>query len=117
MPWPNWSFAGFEFPIEDSPVRGKSGEWNWEEKLVEHDPLNANVTILTSWGRRSARRTISGVCGEGIRDKMRSLQQDGTTGALIDSEDRSVQARIVRTDFNTLIPGLRYEYSLEFIQR
>lgn len=117
MPWPNWSFATYTFPIADSPTRGGGGEWNEEEKLIEHDPLNANVTILTSWGFKSRRRTISGVCGPTTRDQIRTLWRNATEGALRDSEDRSVNARIVKAHFTTVIPNQRYDYQIEFLER
>lgn len=117
-----WSFSGYSFPYEDSPTRGNSGDWNWEEKLIEHDPLMANVTILTSWGRKSARRTITGTCGQTTRDTLRQKHQDAEVGALVDGEGRSVQARIVRADFKTVLPvgvaaAKRYDYTIEFMER
>lgn len=112
-----WSFATLTFPVEDSPSRGKSGEWDWEEKLIEQDPLMANVTILTSWGRKSARRTISGTCSQNTRDTLRTLHQNGTVGTLTDSEGRQVTCRIVRHSFNVLLPSTRYDYTLEFLAR
>lgn len=112
-----WSFATLTFPVEDSPARGKSGEWNWEEKLIEQDPLMSTVTILTSWGRKSARRVISGTCGQYTRDKIRVLHGFGTVGTLEDAEGRQTQARIVRADFSTILPGTRYNYVVEFIER
>lgn len=112
-----WSFAGYIFPVEDSPSRGGSGDWNWREKLVEHDPLNANVTILTTWGRKSPRRVITGYCSQATRDKMRAFQQTATIGVLTDAEDRAVTARIIRADFTTLLPNTRFQYTIEFLQR
>lgn len=112
-----WSFATLTFPVEDSPARGRSGDWDWEEKLVEQDPLMANVTILTSWGRKSARRVISGTCSLATRDSLRALHQAATVGTLTDSEGRQVTCRIVRHSFSTLLPGTRYEYQIEFLAR
>ena len=112
-----WSFAGYIFPIQDSPTRGNSGDWNVEEKLVEHDPLNANVTVLTTWGRKSARRIITGTCNATTRDQMRTFQAAGTVGTLEDAEERQFQARLIRADFTTLLPGERYTYTLEFLER
>jgi hypothetical protein len=117
MAHPNWSFAGYTFPIEDSPVRGGGGEWDSEEKLIEQDPLMANVTILTSWGERSARRTITGTCGKTTRDQIRTLRTARTVGVLQDSEDRTVTCRIVRATFSTILPSLRYDYQIEFMER
>lgn len=117
MPHPQWAFDTYEFPIIDSPERGGGGEWNLEEKLVEQDPLNANVTILTSWGQRSARRVITGTCGPATRNQMRSFHANTTTGTLRDSENRSRTARIVRADFDTIIPNVRYKYTIEFVER
>lgn len=117
MPHPNWSFAGYEFPIADSPARSGSGDWDLEEKLIEHDPLNANVTILTSWGMKSARRTITGTCGPATRDQMRTFHDNRTVGTLRDGENRSLQARIVSAGFTTQIPNVRYSYSLTFVER
>lgn len=112
-----WSFATLTFPIADSPVRGGSGDWNFEEKLIEQDPLMANVTILTSWGRKSARRTITGTCSESFRDSIRSLHTNATVGTLTDAEGRALTARIVRADFSTMLPSDRYNYSIEFLER
>lgn len=117
MPHPQWAFDTYEFPIADSPVRGGGGEVNVEEKLVEHDLLQADVTIITSWGFHSPRRTISGTCGQTTRDQMRTFHQNGTVGTLRDSENRSTTMRIVVAEFQTLIPGLRYRYKLEFVAR
>lgn len=112
-----WSFAGYTFPIQDSPPRGNSGDWNWEEKLVEHEPLNANVTILTSWGRKSAQRVVSGTCGKATRDQIRTFHQSGTVGTLEDAEGRQITCRVIRAEFSTLLPGVRYNYSITFIAR
>lgn len=117
MPHPNWSFAGYEFPIEDSPVRGSGGEWNRETKDIEHDPLMADVTILTTWGVRSARRVVGGTCGQTTRDQLRALHEGLTVGDLSDSEGRVMSARLLRADFSTMLPGTRYQYTLEFIGR
>lgn len=112
-----WSFATYTFPVADSPKRGGSGDWNWEEKLIEQDPLMANVTILTSWGRKSARRTITGTCGQTTRDSLRTLHQNATVGTLTDSEGRQVTCRIIRADFGTILPTDRYDYAIGFMQR
>lgn len=112
-----WTFATYTFPAADSPARGQSGDWNDEEKLIEHDPLNADVTILASWGFRSRTRSINGVCGPTTRDAMRTFQRNGTVGTLIDPEGRQVEARIVSAQFNTLIPTGRYRYAIEFKER
>lgn len=112
-----WSFATYTFPYADSPTRGKGGEWDLEEKLIEQDPLMASVTILTSWGFQSGRRTISGTCNQTTRDSLRSLHQNRTVGVLTDSEGRNTTCRIVRADFNTVLPIDRYEYTIEFVAR
>lgn len=112
-----WSFATYTFPYADSPARGKSGDLNLEEKLIEQDPLMANVTILTSWGFQSGRRTISGTCSQTTRDSLRSLHHSGTVGVLTDSEGRNTTCRIVRADFNTVLPIDRYDYTIEFVAR
>ncbi len=112
-----WSFATLTFPVADSPTRGGSGDWNREEKLVEQDPLSANVTILTSWGFKSARRVVSGTCGQTTRDSLRTLHTNGTVGTLTDSEGRQVTCRIVRADFGTILPSDRYDYTIEFMAR
>lgn len=117
MPHPSWSFSTYTFPIEDSPTRGGGGEWNEDEKLVEHEPLNADVTILTSWGFKSRRRTITGTCGPTTRDQMRTFWRNRTEGDLLDSENRTVTARIIRAEFTSLIPNVRYTYSIEFLER
>ncbi len=112
-----WSFDTYTFPVADSPKRGGSGDWNWEEKLVEHDPLNANVTILTTWGRKSPRRVITGTCGQATRNQMRTFHQNGTVGILADSEGRQTTCRIVRAEFGTFLPSDRYDYQIEFVER
>lgn len=112
-----WSFATYTFPYADSPTRGKSGEWNLEEKLIEQDPLMANVTVLSSWGFRSGRRTIVGTCNQTTRDSLRALHANLTAGDLTDSEGRATRCRIVRADFDTILPTDRYDYSIEFVQR
>ncbi len=112
-----WSFAGYTFPIIDSPTRGGGDDWNLEEKLVEQDPLMANVTILTTWGQKSARRTISGACGQTTRDQMRTFHQNRTVGTLSDSEGREVTCRIVSANFVTVLPIDRYNFQIEFVQR
>lgn len=112
-----WSFASLTFPVADSPVRGSGGDWNFEEKLIEQEPLMADVTILTSWGMRSPRRVISGTCGQNTRDSIRTLHRNGTVGTLSDSEGRQITARIVRADFTTILPTDRYDYTIEFVER
>jgi hypothetical protein len=125
-----WSFAGFTFPWEDSPEKRGADDWNWEEKLIEHEPLMASVTILTSWGFRSRNRTITGSCSATTRDTMQTFQLNGTVGALVDSEGRSMNARITKAKFVTQLPkdaalldcegnpaDGRYRYSIEFLER
>ncbi len=112
-----WTFSTYPFPTADSPTRGQSGDWNDEEKLIEHDPLNADVTILASWGFRSRTRSISGICGQATRDAMRTFHRNRTVGTLTDPEGRTVEARIVSAGFNTLIPTGRYRYTIEFKER
>ncbi len=113
----NWVFSTYTFPTADSPGRGQSDEWNDEEKLIEHEPLNADVTVLTSWGFKSRRRTISGICGQATRDQMRTFHRNATVDALTDPEGRSITARIVRAEFSTIIPTGRYRYTIEFKER
>ncbi len=113
----DWVFSTYTLPAGDSPTRGNSGEWNDEEKLIEHDPLNADVTILTSWGFRSRTRSISGICSQATRDAMRTFHRNKTVDTLTDPEGRSVEARIVRANFHTLIPTGRYRYTIEFMER
>jgi hypothetical protein len=114
----HWSFDGYDFPYADAPSKGSSNDWNREEKLVEHDPLSANVTILTSWGLKSARRTITGICGINTRNTMKAKYEAKIVGPLIDGERRQVNARITRADFETLSPiTLRFKYTIEFMQR
>ncbi len=112
-----WAFSTYTFPTADSPGRGQSGEWNDTEKLIEQEPLNADVTILASWGFRSRTRSISGICGQATRDAMRTFHRNGTRGTLTDPEGRTVEARIVAANFNTLIPTGRYRYTIEFKER
>ena len=111
-----WSFGAYTFPIADSPPR-PSGDWNLEEKLIEQDPLMANATILTTWGQKSARRTISGTCGQTTRDQMRTFHANGTVGTRTDAEGRQVSCRIISANFSSIIPIDRYEYNIEFIAR
>lgn len=120
----NWTFSTYTFPRGDVPSKGGSDDWNDEEKLVEQDLLNCDTTILTSWGFKSRRRTITGTCGELTRDQMRTFHRNGIVAALSDSEGRSVTCRIVSAKFTTMIPtgGVagrrgRYEYQIEFIAR
>ncbi len=112
-----WTFSTYPFPTADSPARGQSGEWNDTEKLIEHEPLNADVTILASWGFKSRTRSISGICGQATRDAMRTFHRNRTVGTLTDPEGRTVEARIVGAQFNTLIPTGRYRYTIEFKER
>lgn len=119
-----WSFGSYHFPFEDSPPRGSSGDWDDEEKLIEHDPLVANVTVLTSWGFRSRTRTITGTCGEVTRDQIRTDQRAATVANLHDTEGRIVSARIVSARFVSVIPTAgengqrgRYNYTIAFLAR
>ncbi len=119
-----WSFGSYHFPFADSPVRGSSGEWDDEEKLIEHDPLVANVTILTSWGFRSRKRIITGTCGDLTRDQIRTDQRAALVADLHDAEGRTVSARIVSAKFTTVIPTAsapgrrgRYTYNITFMAR
>lgn len=119
-----WSFGSYHFPFEDSPARGSSGDWDDEEKLIEHDPLVASVTILTSWGFRSRRRTLSGTCGDLTRDQIRTDQRAGLVADLHDVEGRTVSARIISAKFTTVIPTGsapgrrgRYTYNITFMAR
>ncbi len=113
----NWVFSTYTFPTADSPVRGQSGDWNDEEKLVQHDPLNADVTVLTSWGFKSRRRTIRGICQLATRDQMRTFHRAGTVATLTDPEGRAFNARIISAEFQTIIPTGRYNYTIEFMER
>lgn len=113
----NWVFSTYTFPTADSPGRGQSDEWNDEEKLIEHEPLNADVTILTSWGFKSRRRAISGICGQTTRDQMRTFHRNATVDTLTDPEGRSLTARIVSAEFSTIIPTGRYRYTITFMER
>jgi hypothetical protein len=124
-----WSFDGYEFPIGDAPERGKSGDWNREEKLIEQDPLMADVTLLKSWGFKSRRRKITGYCEQVTRDTLWAKWIAGTVGILIDGENRQIKCRITRADFNTINPVTEldansdpvstplYTYSIEFVER
>lgn len=128
MAMPQWSFSGYTFPVIDSPNKGRAGDWNREEKLVQHDPLVANVTILTSWGFKSRTRTITGSCGTVTRDTMLQKWTDGEVGILTDSEGRLITCRIVDAKFDTVLPKMalanecdasdgRYGYSITFMER
>jgi hypothetical protein len=118
-----WSFDGYDFPIGDSPERGKSGDWNREQKRVEQDPLMADVTLVKSWGFRSRRRRIVGYCEQVTRDTLWTKWQNGTVGVLKDGEGREVTCEIARADFNTVNPvtddtsTAMYSYVLEFLER
>lgn len=122
-----WSFSGYDFPYEDSPPPGASGDWNKEEKLVLHDPLVANVTVITSWGFKSRTRTITGTCGRITRDTMNTKWGDGEVGSLVDAEGRKVTCRITSAAFVTLrpidvdlnsVPGnARYDYTISFMEQ
>lgn len=126
---PQWTFDDFTFPWEDSPSKGNADDWNLEERLIEHEPLMANVTVLTSWGFRSRTRSITGTCSATTRDTLQAKQLAGTVGALVDSEGRSVTARIIRTKFVTLQPKIavtdcdgnpadgRYRYTIDIMER
>ncbi len=112
-----WRFDGFDFPAADSPLRGRSGDWNRKEKLVEHEPINAGHTVLVSWGFTSGRRTISGICTQLTRDTLITKWENSDEGSLIDAEGRNVIARIIDAKFDTIIPGERYNYTLTFMER
>ncbi len=113
----DWVFSTYTHPTADSPGRGQSGEWNDEEKLIEHDPLMADVTVLASWGFRSRSRTISGICSQATRDAMRTFHRNRTIGTLTDPEGRTVEARITSAGFHTIIPTGKYRYVIEFMER
>ncbi len=113
----DWVFSSYTLPAGDSPSRGNSGDWNDEEKLIEHEPLNADVSILTSWGFKSRNRTISGICNMATRDQMRAFHRNAVVDTLTDPEGRSIEARIVAANFQTLIPTGRYRYTIEFKER
>jgi len=124
-----WTFDDFTFPWEDSPGKRGADDWNYEEKLIEHEPLMASVTILTSWGFKSRSRTITGTCSATTRDTLQTKQLAGTRAALVDSEGRSVTCRIRAAKFVTLLPKTavldcdgnaadgRYSYTIEFMER
>jgi hypothetical protein len=125
-----WSFAGYTFPWADQPERRGSGDWNYEQKSVEHEPLMASVTIQTDWGVKSRRRTVTGTCSATTRDQMQTFQLAFTVGALVDSEGRSMNAKIVKATFRTLLPkdaslldcegaatDGRYKFTIEFMER
>lgn len=105
-------------------MRGSSGDWDDEEKLVQHDPLVANITILTSWGFRSRKRIITGTCGDLTRDQIRTDQRAAVVADLHDAEGRTVSARIITAQFTTVIPTAsavgrrgRYTYNITFLAR
>jgi len=124
-----WSFDGFAFPVADSPSKGNADDWSYEERLIEHNPLMSNTTVLTSLGFVSRRRSIRGTCSAATRDTLQTKQLARIVGVLIDSENRSVTCRIVRARFITLLPknsgvdceanaaGGRYSYAIEFLER
>lgn len=114
-----FSFGDYTFPVEDSPSRGGAGEWTLDEKLIEQDPLMASVTILTSWGFRSRRRTISGLCGEVTRDDLKLKHTNKLVGAFVDGEAVSVTCRIIKSDFITLSTSEtpRFSYVVTFMER
>lgn len=115
-------FDDYTFPLADSPSPGGAGEWNMEEKLVQQDPLNSNVTILTSWGFRSRTRTISGVCGRRTRDVMRDKYRNKVVADYVDAEGQAVRCRIVAQEFQTIHTAddpdaSLYKYTITFMER
>lgn len=125
-----WSFAGYTIPWEDSPARRGADDWSYVEKSIQHAPLMASVTVTTSWGFHSRLRTITGTCSATTRDAMQTFQLNGTIGALVDSEGRSINAKIERAKFVTLMPKNtdlldcggaatdgRYRFTIEFMER
>jgi len=113
-----WSFDAYTFPIADSPTgRGGADEWNYEEKLVIHSPINSTVDILTSYGFKSPRRTITGRCSKATRDALRAKFLLRTVGYLVDGEGTSKLARAEKFSFKEIFPLKRYEYDITFIAR
>jgi len=113
-----WSFAGYTFPWNSQPEGGGgAGEWGYDEKVVIHAPLNNNTDVITSFGFKSARRTINGRGSKAFRDALRALQLARTVGLLVDADGGSWNARIEKLTFKELFPGGRYEYSIDFVAR
>ena len=113
-----WSFDAYTFPIADSPTgRGGADEWNYEEKLVTHTPINSNIDVLTSFGFKSPRRTIVGRCSKATRDAIRAKFLACTVGYLVDGEGTSKLARMEKCVFKEVFPLKRYEYEICFIAR
>ena len=125
-----WVFAGYTFPWEDSPQRGGADDWNYERKSIEHEPLMAGMTIQTDWGVKSRRRTIRGSCSATTRDAMQAFQIANTVGDLVDSEGRTISAKIQKAKFVTQMAkdislldcdgnptDGRYKYTLDFMAR
>jgi len=124
-----WEFSGYTFPYIDSPSKRGAGDWNKEEKVVQHDPLMANISTLTSWGFKSRTRSITGECGTVTRDTINTKWEDLEIGDLTDSEGRKVTCRIINARFDTQLPKMsnqdiacdpndgRYKYTITFMER
>jgi len=124
-----WEFSGYIFPYIDSPTKRGAGDWNKEEKVVQHDPLNANISTLTSWGFKSRTRTITGECGVTTRDTINAKWEALEVGGLTDSEGRKITCRITAAKFDTQLPKManqagdcatndgRYKYTISFMER
>ena len=112
-----WTFAGYTFPVDSQPQREGAGEWNVEEKAAYHTPLNSDKDVITSFGFKSARRTIRGRCSKAFRDAMRAKQTSRVTGSLTDADGGSKSCRIEKAMFKELFPGGRYSYDITFCAR
>jgi hypothetical protein len=113
-----WSFDGYVFPWDSQPEGwGGGGEWNYDEKTVVHTPINSTIDIITSFGFKSGRRTITGRGCKAFRDAIRAKFLARTVGYLVDSELTSTLARIEKCEFKELFPNGRYEYSVTFVSR
>jgi hypothetical protein len=112
-----WAFAGYTFPVECQPARRGAGEWNRARKTVIHQPINSDTDVITDFGFTSGRRTIRGSCTQAFRNQMRSFFGGRTIGNLVDGEGQSQSAQILELDFQEVLPGLLYEYTITFIAR
>lgn len=110
-----WTFAGYAFPSDSLPSDG--GDWDYGEKVIEHEPLGADVTVVTSLGFKSDTRVVAGDCSRDFRDNIKSLQRNLTVGDLVDGEGRTVSARIMVSSFQGMNTNRRFKYSITFKAR
>jgi len=113
----SWAFSGYTFPFESQPTRGGAGDWNKARKVVRHEPINSDIDVLTNYGFTSGRRTITGRCSKTFRDTMKGHLNSLTIADLVDGDGESQSCQIWTATFDEIIPGVRYDYTIEFIAR